>query len=114
MKLYKKKQVSIKWTIVKADYLNSFNGFNKVIIGISWKAEAFGMRNSFSSLSGYVKLDTTSLNDFIPYDAISEGKLLQWVNNALGKAQINNIENKLKSRIDIQVNPSRGDGLPFN
>ena len=50
---------------------------------------------------------------FIPFDSLTESKVIEWVQAALGDEKLTEIANALAGQIDKQKNPTSASGLPW-
>ena len=97
----------IKWGISQAKRTE----INKVILVTEWYCEAKDGR-FHEVVYGQVELDSKDSNspDFIPFDQITQQKMLDWVFQKIDKASI---EKKLIEIIDKQKAPALVSELPW-
>lgn len=51
--------------------------------------------------------------DFVPFEELTEAKVIEWVQEALGAEKIAEIEAALAGQIEKQKNPTSAAGLPW-
>jgi hypothetical protein len=65
-----------------------------------------------SSLNSMLSLPPVS-GDFIEYSKLTEEKVVEWVEELLGKEKLDNMENSLNQQIEEIIAPTRGKGVPW-
>ena len=50
---------------------------------------------------------------FIPFEKLTEEKVIKWVQDSLGEEKLTEIANSLAAQIDKQKNPTTAAGLPW-
>ena len=65
-----------------------------------------------SSANNCISLPPVS-NDFIEYSKLTEEKVVEWVEELLGKDALESMENNLNQQIEEIIAPTRGNGVPW-
>ena len=65
-----------------------------------------------SSLNNCISLPPVS-GDFIEYSKLTEEKVVEWIEELLGKESLESMENKLNQQIEEIIAPTRGKGVPW-
>ena len=63
-----------------------------------------------ASTYGTTSYTQTPGESYVPYAALTEAVVVGWVQNTLGKV---NVETSLQSQIDAQINPVEEAGVPW-
>ena len=105
---------SYTWSI-NENYMvsNVSNGFVKAIVfrvigkdGSTEKARETGQVDF---------IEPSSLpSDFVPYKSLTSAKCLTFVKDTLGATKVTEIENSLKSKIDLINTPTEKIGVPWS
>lgn len=71
------------------------------VVEVRWKKIATDTDGSSATYLGKTKLTAVDVSsaDFINYNSITEAKVLEWVKNSLGPADINIIDKTLEKKI---------------
>ena len=99
------------WTIEKTYFALSKGGKNNVIE----RAEALITDKDGEFTAGklaYAGFQTEDLSSFKEYADVTESDVLGWVKTALGD-EVAAIEKQLQDDIEVQKNPTHGNGLPW-
>jgi hypothetical protein len=101
------------WKIINTKRLPNNDLVTEVTYVINFKLE-----NEQDRHIGFVKLEG-DINDsnFIPYEDLTEAKVLDWVKSKIGEEKITELEtsfsNRLQEKIDRVKNPEVLTGVPW-
>lgn len=101
------------WKIINTKRLPNNDLVTEVTYVINFKLE-----NEQDRHIGFVKLEG-DINDsnFIPYEDLTEAKVLDWVKSKIGEEKITELEtsfsNRLQEKIDRVKNPEFLTGIPW-
>ena len=96
--------MKITWNIGNLEHRLS-DGF---VVTAHWTVTA---RDGNLTASNYGTCSWSDGQPVVPYEALTEQKVLSWVWDSVGKQQI---EAKLTARINEQKNPTKANGLPWD
>jgi len=70
-----------------------------------------------SSISDSAKFSTDNVENFIPYDQLTNDIVVGWIKSVLGPDTVANYEESIQGQIDSQINPPitpQNTPLPWN
>lgn len=103
------------WTISQTDYVLSEDGLTNVINNLHWRldaAESSGGKD-YSAGSYGTQSVVADPDNFIDYSAVTEANCIAWVQAAMGEEAVTALENSLQATIDLLINPTTGEGVPW-
>ena len=120
--------MAVKWSITHLDYELSKDGKSYVVTDVYWDASDSkevtkdGKKVIYkASQHDSIRIDSDKTeskdpwkdNSFIEYSKLDESTVLGWVKSKMGDDKVKSIEDEIASKIDIQVNPTSGEGKPW-
>ena len=103
------------WTILQTDYVLSEDGLTNVINNLHWildAAESSGGKD-YTARSHGTQSVVADPDNFIDYSAVTEANCIAWVQAAMGEEAVTALENSLQAKIDLLINPTTGEGVPW-
>jgi len=70
-----------------------------------------------SSISDSARFSTANVDNFIPYDQLTNDIVVGWIKSVLGPDSVANYEESIQGQIDAQINPPvtpQNTPLPWN
>jgi hypothetical protein len=98
--------ISYNWQIGTMDRLTSDGFVVTVHYNVSAQDGEYNA-NTYGTV-GYTEQPGES---FVPYDQLTEAQVVGWVQESLGKDEV---EASLASQIEAQKNPTQESGVPWN
>lgn len=95
-----------KWIISSLECYPNYNGLEKIVFNIHWRRQANDERGNIGDVCGMQKIEISVNNNFIPYENLTEGDVIEWLQESIGIEEINAINDELDKQIENQVNPS--------
>ena len=109
------------WKITNLDREVSLDGKANVVTGVVWQvsdSETSGSGDDeviySGSCYGSVRLDTSNLSDFTPYDDLTEADCLAWAKTTMGDELVAKWEKSVADQITEAKTPTKGTGVPWN
>lgn len=100
--------MNYQWRIVRLGLSDELNNdgvvLENAIVEVRWKRIATDDAGNIASHVGSTKLSAkeVSASDFINLDAVTEAKVLAWVQNSMTEYKINKINKILENKIEAQ------------
>lgn len=108
--------INVVWKVDSIEVKPTVDGFQNVIDRVFWSvyAEEDGIKGS--TIKGNITLTFLPelVETFIPYENITESKVLEWVKTTMGPVLANSIETDSKKELDNIKNPPTVLPLPWN
>ena len=104
------------WTISQTDYVLSEDGLTNVINNLHWRldaAESSGGKDYTAGSYGSQSLEAPDPSSFTAYDSVTEADCIAWVKAAMGEEAVTSLQNSLEASIDLLINPTTGEGVPW-
>lgn len=108
------------WSIASLDRQVSLDGKADVVTGVHWQvsdSETSGSGDDEviyrGSCYGSVRLDTSNLSDFTPYDDLTEADCLAWAKTTMGDELVAKWEKSVADQIQESKTPTKGTGVPW-
>jgi hypothetical protein len=92
------------WDVVRMDAYPELDGETDVVFSVYWTLAATDGTYS-SSVYGSVGVSRGEGAAFTPYEDLTLAQVVGWVQDALGKEQIANLETNVAEQIANQINP---------
>jgi hypothetical protein len=100
------------WRVKNLEWVTFANGFNNVVSTIEWECTAKNDKKN-QKTSARVTLVFDQNAPFINYEDLTELQVIEWVKNALGSQEVDNIQNNLNTQLMAPEPPKVGSGLPW-
>lgn len=92
---------TFSWSFPQLDVAPSEGSLNDVIKTIHWRYEASDGSNTASAY-GTVGLTDPDPEAFVPFEGLTEAKVIEWVSEAL---DVSELEANLQAQLDALANP---------
>jgi hypothetical protein len=92
------------WTITDL-FTKTIDGKEGYVVNAIYNVS--GTDGTYSAFleAGSVQFSTEDVGEFIPYEDLTEEKVLEWVKLALTENVVTSIEASIQGQIDSQINP---------
>ena len=80
------------------------DGFQNCVFNVYWRVNAFDNQLQ-SSLFGQQPVVLDAVEQYTPYDKLTQDQVIGWVKTAMGQGQVAQIEGRLLSLIQNQIKP---------
>jgi hypothetical protein len=104
------------WHIVQTEYVLAEDNMTNVINLVHWRAmesETVGEETYTASSYGTQSIGSPDLDNYTPYDQVTEAECLAWCKAEMGAEQVTAVEDGLTANIELQKNPVDGHGVPW-
>lgn len=96
--------ITYTWTVIQMDCYPEVDGDADVVFTVHWSLTGTDEKHTGSVYgSQAVKVDPDA--PFIPYEKLSEERVLSWVWDAMGAKQVSAYEDSVAGQIANQINP---------
>jgi hypothetical protein len=92
------------WTITDL-FTKTIDGKEGYVVNAIYNVSGTDGTYSASLEAGSVQFSTEDLEEFIPYEELTEEKVLEWVKLTLTENVVASIEASIQGQIDSQINP---------
>ena len=103
--------VTYEWNCKTVDCYVETQGESDVVYNVHWivngASDALDPEgNPYVSTSiGTQALNIDDITDFIPFDQVTNEKVVEWTKSAMGEEQVASIEAGIASAIELLINP---------
>jgi hypothetical protein len=104
------------WTITDL-FTKTIDGKEGYVVNAVYDVLGTDGTHSASLEAGNVQFSTEDVGEFIPYQELTEEKVLEWVKATLTENVVASIEASIQGQIDSQINPpqvSVNNPLPWS
>lgn len=94
---------TFNWT-VKQLYTQTIDGEQNYVVIANY--DVVGVDGEYSSsISDSAKFSTDNVDNFTPYDQLTNDIVVGWIKSVLGPDTVANYEESIQGQIDSQINP---------
>lgn len=99
------------WDCKTVDCLPTFEDLEDVVYNVHWRYNATSDKvDSFdipytATVYGTQIISTDDIKDFIPFDDLTNEKVSEWCESALGSEKVDELKKSLDSQIEQKINP---------
>ena len=103
------------WTISQTDFVLSQDGLSNVINNLHYRLDAIESSGGKDYTAGSYGTQSVVADpdNFIDYSAVTQANCIAWVKAAMGEEAVTALENSLQATIDLLINPTTGEGVPW-
>ena len=114
--------MAAKWTINQCDDYKQKDGHSKVIFNLHWSCsddreypnpEGGDPLVAHGSVYGTCAVSTDDIQDFTPYDEVTEAMALSWLFSVMTVEQKAGWEANVEKQIADKIDPPTESGLPW-
>tara|TARA_R100000808_G_scaffold7213_2_gene21309 strand:+ start:1788 stop:2141 length:354 start_codon:yes stop_codon:yes gene_type:complete len=114
--------MAAKWTINQCDDYKQKDGHSKVIFNLHWSCsddreypnpEGGDPLVAHGSVYGTCAVSTDDIQDFTPYDEVTEAMALSWLFSVMTVEQKAGCEASVEKQIADKIDPPTESGLPW-
>ena len=103
--------VTFNWDCTTVEVMLVDGDFNNVVYNVEWILTGVSDQldadsNPYSSyIDGQQTLNTSDINEFIPFEDLTNAIVTQWVKDTMGAPQVAMLESNIRNNIEGQINP---------
>ncbi len=96
--------IEYTWVFNPLNVKLSEDGMTNVVYNVNWRMNAADGEYT-ATLYGSIGVPAPSPAAFTPYEDLTEAMVQEWVIEALGPEQVNNLQANLANQIELKKNP---------
>lgn len=96
--------ITYDWNCKTVDVYPTDGDYTDVVYNVHWIVTGKDADVSATSIGTQV-LDTSEITDFMPFEELTNERLVAWTKAAMGDEQVESIEAGIASQIDDLINP---------
>ena len=104
--------INYNWNCKTVDAYPQVDGNTNVVYNVHWIAtgvsdqvDAEGDPYTAKNIGTQI-LNTSDITDFIPFDQLTNEKIIEWTKAAMGNESVSNVESNIENVIDSLVTPA--------
>ena len=104
------------YSISQTDFVLSEDDLTNVINNLHWRcdaAETNGGKDYTAASYGTQGLAAPDPSSFTAYDSVTEANCIAWLKAEMGADAVTALETGLQAKIDLQITPTTGEGVPW-
>ena len=104
------------YSISQTDFVLSEDDLTNVINNLHWRcdaAETNGGKDYTAASYGTQGLAAPDPSRFTAYDSVTEANCIAWLKAEMGADAVTALETGLQAKIDLQITPTTGEGVPW-
>lgn len=94
-----------KWIISSLECYPNYNGLEKTVVNIHWRRQSFDGNGHIGDICGMQEIEINIGDSFVPYQDLTENRVIDWLEESIGSDAINEINDNLDRQIQNQINP---------
>ena len=104
-------KVTYNWDCKTVDAYPLINEESDVVYNVHWRVTGVSDTldkngNPYTAGSiGTQNLNTSEITDFIPFEQLTNEKVVEWVKGTMGEEQVESIEKSIESQINNLITP---------
>lgn len=94
------------WNIENLTVYLNYNNQNDVVYKINYFVNKSDENGNSNTLFKIANFDLTNLDDFIPFEDLTNEIVLNWIKDDLGQSGIDDLETELDNSLSLMANTS--------
>jgi hypothetical protein len=99
-------EITYSWDCTTVDVRPTRDSNENVVYNVHWKLIGINENGSGTRVIGTQELDISNIENFIPFENLTNEQITSWVESAMGEDQINIYKTALQSQIQELETPT--------